>query len=69
MTSLLHRASQIVAAVLASAVFWYLALALAGVAAFASGVSLQYGIGYGLMAGGLLILLGAEMIRSGIKRA
>jgi hypothetical protein len=54
--------------VLISAYFWYAMLATIGAFAVACGVSLQFGVGYGLIAFGVLCVLGSEVVRGGMIR-
>jgi hypothetical protein len=58
-----------VSALLVTAVFWYLLLASAGVAAASTGVAVQFGNGYGLITFGALCICGSEMVRTGMRRA
>jgi hypothetical protein len=54
--------------VLVSAYFWYVLLATVGAFAVACGVSLQFGVGYGFIAFGVLCVLGSEVVRGGMIR-
>lgn len=51
-----------------SAPFWYVLLSVSGVCATSLGVAVQFGAGYGLMAFGVLSLIGSELIRRGLAR-
>jgi hypothetical protein len=54
---------------LISAFFWFALLAVSGIALTATGVAVQFGLGYGLITAGVLVLVGAEVVRSGMIRA
>jgi hypothetical protein len=58
-----------VRAAVVTALFWYVLLAVLGIAAVAVGVGLEFGLGYGLLALGVLCLVGSEVVRSGMRRA
>jgi hypothetical protein len=56
-----------VPAVLSSASFWYVVLAVSGVLFVSSGVAMEFGYGFGLFVLGALALLGSEVIRHGMR--
>lgn len=51
---------------LLSALLWFLLLALAGACLVVAGVYLLAGLGWGLVAGGVLCLVAASFIRRGM---
>mgnify|MGYP003578263117 CR=1 FL=1 len=53
---------------LISAYFWYVLLAVSGSCILSAGVTISYGIGYGLIAFGALSILGSEVLRRGMTR-
>lgn len=61
--------ARVAVALVVSALFWYVALAISGVLTLAYGVALQFGRGYGFIAFGALALVGSEAIRNGLRRA
>ena len=54
--------------VLVAALFWYVLLVVVGASCMAVGVSLVFGVGYGLIAFGTLVILGSEIVRAGMTR-
>ena len=54
---------------LLDAVFWYLVLAVGGPLLIALGIGLQFGIGFAAIALGVLMVVGSEIVRNGMRRA
>lgn len=53
--------------VLLSALFWFICLALSGAVILAVGVTIQFGLGSGLMAFGAFCVVGAGVILGGLR--
>jgi hypothetical protein len=60
---------QRLAPVVASAYFWYALLSITGAVLLSSGVGIEYGIGHGLIAFGVLSVAASELVRRGMTRA
>lgn len=63
----LAKIGSAIRAVLLSALFWFLCLAIAGIAILSVGVAIQFGVGSGLIAFGALCLVGAGVVLSGLR--
>lgn len=63
------RLAPLVLALASSAFAWYAALFLSGSVLVASGVALEFGRGFGLVAFGVFCIAGSEVIRRGMARA
>lgn len=54
---------------LSSAIFWLVVLAVTGSGLCAIGLATVFGVGWGLLALGILCLAGSGVIRNGMSRA
>lgn len=63
----LLSAANTLGRVLSSAVFWSLLLLIGGAALIGAGVGLQFGLGFGLIAGGVFAVSYGGFILKGIK--
>lgn len=63
----LSAIGQSIKALLLSALCWFICLAVSGVAILSVGVTIRFGLGYGLIAFGAFCLVGAGVVLGGMR--